>query len=61
MTEIRSVVNTSFRYLHVLFYNIKQVNKHLMFEFKGLKGYSGVSLIHGLTHLDTEYGPPVER
>ena len=23
-----------------------------------LKGYSGVSLIHGLTHLDTEYDPP---
>ena len=24
-----------------------------------LKGYSGVSLIHGLTHLDTEYDPPL--
>ena len=23
-----------------------------------LKGNSGVSLIHGLTHLDTEYDPP---
>ena len=24
-----------------------------------LKGYSSVSLIHGLTHLDTEYDPPL--
>ena len=26
--------------------------------FLPLKGYSGVSLIHGLTHLDTEYDAP---
>ena len=25
------------------------------------KGYSGVSLIHVLTHRDTEYDPPPER
>ena len=32
-----------------------------IFSKFNLKRYSGVSLIHVLTHLDTEYDPPLKR
>ena len=34
------------------------VNFIKLLPFISLKGYSGVSLIHVITHLDTEYNPP---